>query len=448
MKYFILSILLILIAPAHAEAPLNIDGLIKQVQQEAEQERQHNRQREKRFIAERNQQKKRLSRLRTELAQAKAHAEKLRQRFDKNEESLVELDERLRQESGGLNDLFAVVRQNAVELGALTSRSMVSAQYPGRNGFLELLNSRGDNSVSMEDLKKIWVLLLDEMNQTGKVVRFEAPIITTGGEEVSAQVTRSGVFNATTEGRFLRYLPETGKLVELARQPALRYREMAHELEQAETGLHTMAVDPTKGSILALLVQSPDMWERIRQGSVIGYLILTLGAIGLLIVFYRYVVLGLINRRMKRQLKSKKPETNNPLGRLMTSTTELAHSSTEVITMRLDEIINAEARRLNLGLTTLTVFAAVAPLLGLLGTVTGMIETFQSISLYGTGDPRLMSSGISLALITTQLGLAVAIPLLLLHTFLQGKASRLVDILDEQGAKMFESNDHRVNGRD
>jgi len=448
VKHLLLLLPLLLITPVHGGALLNIDDLIDQVRKEAEQERLHNQQREQRFIAERDKQKTRLDELKAELARAEARAEALRERFNQNEEMLIERDERLRQEAGDLGDLFAVVRQNAVELNSLVSRSMVSAQYSERGAFLDRLSEETDNSVSMKKLNQIWMLLLDEMNQTGKVVRFVAPVITTRGEVVMSQVTRSGVFTATSEGHFLRYLPETGKLVELARQPALRFREMARGLEQADEGLHAMAVDPTKGRILAMLVRSPDIWERIRQGGVIGYLILVLGAVGLLIVVYRYAWLGLTGRRMKRQLNSSEPGMNNPLGRLMAAAAELVHSSTETLTIRLDETINSEARRLNLGLTTLTVFAAVAPLLGLLGTVTGMIETFQSISLYGTGDPKLMSSGISQALITTQLGLAVAIPLLLLHSFLHGKANRMVDILDEQSARLFETNDLRVNGHD
>ena len=133
------------------------------------------------------------------------------------------------------------------------------------------------------------------------------------------------------------------------------------------------------------------------------------------------------------------------MGRLMVTATEVAQASAEVLTMRFEETINTEARRLNVGLTTLTVFAAEAPLLGLLGTVTGMIETFQSISLFGTGDPKLMSGGISQALITTQLGLVVAIPLLLAHSFLHGKANGMVAILEQQGARLFDINGREVS---
>jgi biopolymer transport protein ExbB len=452
MKYLLLTLLLWL-PVAHLEAAqpqphLDIEALIEQVRTEARDEHRHNREREARFIAERDHQKQRLAELKAKVAQAEAYAEKLRGRFEQNEEALIGLDEQLQKEAGDLGDLFAVVRQNAAELRSLMWRSMVSAQYPDRADFLDQLGAGTGFSISIDEIKQVWILLLEEINQAGKVVRFEAPVITTSGEEVTSTVTRSGVFTATSQGRFLRYLPESGKLVELARQPALRYREMASGLEQAEQGMHAMAVDPTKGSILGLLVRSPDLGERIRQGGYIGYLILLLGVAGLLIVLYRYIWLVLVDRRMKRQHDSDTPGMDNPLGRLKATAAEVARASTEVLSMRFEETINTEARRMNFGLTTLTVFAAVAPLLGLLGTVTGMIETFQSISLFGTGDPKLMSSGISQAMVTTQLGLVVAIPLLLMHSFLYGKANGMVAVLEQQGARLFEINGREAGSRD
>jgi biopolymer transport protein ExbB len=450
MKYLLLTLLLSLPAAhlAAAQPRLDIEALIEQVRTEGRNERRHNQEREARFVAQRDRQKQRLAELKAQVTQAEAYAEKLRARFEQNEETLIGLDEQLQKEAGDLGDLFAVVRQNATELRSLMWRSMVSAQYPERADFLDRLGAGTGFSISIDELKQVWILLLEEINQAGKVVRFEAPVITTTGEEVASTITRSGVFTATSRGRFLKYLPESGKLVELARQPALRYREMAADLEQAKEGLHAMAVDPTKGSILGLLVRSPDLAERIRQGGYIGYLILLLGALGLLIVVYRYIWLELVGRRMKRQHNSEAPGMDNPLGRLMAAAAEAARASAEVLTARFEETINTEARRLNVGLTTLTVFAAVAPLLGLLGTVTGMIETFQSISLFGTGDPKLMSSGISQALITTQLGLVVAIPLLLAHSFLHGKANGMVAILEQRGARMFEVNGREARSRD
>jgi biopolymer transport protein ExbB len=106
----------------------------------------------------------------------------------------------------------------------------------------------------------------------------------------------------------------------------------------------------------------------------------------------------------------------------------------ETLELKLDEAILRESAPLETGLNFIKVLYVVAPLLGLLGTVVGMIATFQMITLFGTGDPRMMAGGISTALVTTVLGLVVAIPLTLLHAFLQGKSKALIQILEEQAA--------------
>ena len=339
MRYLLVILLLSLPVAqvAAAQTRLNIEELIEQVRSEAHDERRHNQAREARFVAERDRQKQRLAELKAQVTQAEVYAERLRGRFEQNEENLIGLDEQLHKEAGDLGDLFAVVRQNAAELRSQIWRSVVSAQYPERAAFLDRLGAGTGFGISIDELKQLWLLLLDEINQAGKVVRFEAPVITTKGEEVTSTVTRSGVFTATSQGRFLRYLPESGKLVELARQPALRYREMAAGLELAKEGLHAMAVDPTKGSILGLLVRSPDLGERIRQGGSIGYLILLLGAAGLVIVVYRYLWLRRVDRRMKHQHNSDEPSMDNPLGRLMASASGAVQASAEVLSMRFEE---------------------------------------------------------------------------------------------------------------
>ena len=190
-----------------------------------------------------------------------------------------------------------------------------------------------------------------------------------------------------------------------------------------------MALDPSKGAILSLMVQSPDLTERLQQGGGIGYLILVIGAAGLLMVIHRAFSLLSARRGIEAQAKSSESDPGNPLGRLQTIASEMTAANIDTIALRLDEQLGEESARLNRGLATVAVLAAVSPLLGLLGTVTGMIETFQSITLFGTGDPKLMSGGISQALVTTQMGLAVAIPLVLFHSLLMGRANRLIETL-------------------
>lgn len=433
-------VLLLLWANGTVHAASTLDELVTKVRREAAKDIRFDQERERRFIQERDQQQAKLNKLRSELAGADQHADALRSTYQENENKLAELDGQIASQAGELNELFAMVQQNAAEIGSLLDRSMISAQYRDRGEFLTKIVQR-ESAVSMETLQSLWLVLIDEMHETGKVARFTGPVITLDGEEKQQAVTRIGAFNAVSDGKFLRFLPDGHNLVELARQPAPRHQRMALELEQAQEGWIMMAVDPSKGAILALLVESPDLIERINQSGAIGYLILAIGAAGLLIVLWRGAVLSMAWLRIKGQLLKDENLDNNPLGRLRNSIVSVQARSSEILAARLDEAVGQESSRLFFGLTALTVFAAVTPLMGLLGTVIGMIETFQSISLFGTGDPKLMAGGISYALVTTQLGLAVAIPLLLLQSFLHAQANRIVEILDQQSTRLFEQHE-------
>jgi len=342
--------------------------------------------------------------------------------------------------AGDLNDLFAIVRQTALNANSIFETSLVAAEQQERSPFLKDLG-KGERPPSIDDIKKLWTLVFSEVAESGKVVRFTATVIKPHGAEAIQQVTRVGVFNSVSDGAFLRYLPDSGKLVELSRQPAARFQRMARSLETADSGMEAMALDPSKGAILSLMVQSPDLKERLQQGGGIGYLILILGALGLLMVIQRAIALLLARRSIEAQAASSKEGAESPLGRLQIIASEMTTTNVDAIALRLDEQLGEESSRLNKGLATVAVLAAVSPLLGLLGTVTGMIETFQSITLFGTGDPKLMSGGISQALVTTQMGLAVAIPLVLFHSLLVGRANRLIETLGRYSSDIITSHE-------
>jgi biopolymer transport protein ExbB len=409
-------------------SPEELDALVESVRREALQEASHDKERIERFLSEQKSQKKLLSDARARLAEENARADRLRTAYESNEETLTKYERGLEILAGDLNDLFAIVRQTALNAGSVFETSLVAAEQQERSSFLKDLG-KGERPPSIDDIKQLWTLVLSEIAESGKVVRFTATVIKPHGDEAVQQVTRTGVFNSVSDGAFLRYLPESGKLVELSRQPAARFQRMARSLENAEAGMHAMALDPSKGAILSLMVQSPDLTERLQQGGGIGYLILVIGAAGLLIVIHRAFSLLSARRGFEAQANSSESDTANPLGRLQTIASEMTASNIDTIALRLDEQLGEESARLNRGLATVAVLAAVSPLLGLLGTVTGMIETFQSITLFGTGDPKLMSGGISQALVTTQMGLAVAIPLVLFHSLLVGRANRLIETL-------------------
>ncbi len=415
-------------------APQSLDDLLNEVRQGRAAEKIENSERLQRFRNNKNQQAALLSKATTALKSEEARGELLRKEYEENQLKIEEQEQVLFESAGALSELQGVTRQMARDIKTVISSSLVSAEKPNRVETLESL-ANGKELPTPDELQNLWQTILEEMIESGKVSRFKAKIVTIDGEEVEKEVTRVGTFNASADGNFLRYLPETGRLIEPRRQPPYRFQKLAQSLEDsAGEELLPMVVDPTHGAMLALLVQKPDLKERIRQGGIIGYIIIALGLIALLIALERFIVLWMTGRKVQNQIKDKNPDEKNPLGRIMLAYTNNPDVDAETLGLKLDEAILRELPKIKRGLRTLAILAAVAPLLGLLGTVTGIIETFQSITLYGTGDPRLMSGGISQALVTTVLGLVVAIPILLLHSFLSGQSNQLVQILDEKSA--------------
>ncbi len=426
---------------AHAEedAPevSPIDALIESVRNSSERRREEIRRREEAFIAERDKRRQLLDEVRRARIAAEQEADRLAAEFERGEQELSDLETRLDQETGDLADVFASVHQISSDALPMMESSLVTAQLGDRSELLVRLGNK-DVTPNVEDMRALWLMFLDEMNESGKTSRFVAPVISASGEEVEREVVRIGTFTILSEGEYLRYLPNTGQLLALNRQPVGVSLDDLRAFQEASEEMVTVALDPSRGSILALVVQRAGLGEQIEQGGVIGFIILLLGAFGLLLGLERLIVIFLAHRRLTAELADASVANGGPIGQLRRAVNDTALSrNTDALSAKLDEIITTANQKLNRGLPTLAILAAVSPLLGLLGTVTGMIETFQVITLFGAGDPRLMSGGISQALITTQLGLSVAIPLLLLHSFVQGRANTQVATLDEVAASMF-----------
>jgi biopolymer transport protein ExbB len=247
-------------------------------------------------------------------------------------------------------------------------------------------------------------------------------------------VVRVGTFNAVSEGNYLQYLAEAEKLAALARQPSRRHLASAAALEAAKSGMVGFSIDPSRGSILSLLIQTPDRRERIDQGGPIGYVTIVLGVFGFLLAVYRLVYLAFVGRKMRAQVDERRVDIGNPLGRVLSVYDQNQRADVETLELKLDEAIMKETPRLERGNNMIKLVSVIAPLLGLLGTVTGMIQTFQVMTLFGSGDPKLMASGIAEALVTTMIGLMVAIPLTFLHALVASRSKSLTQILEEQSA--------------
>jgi len=449
MRLVISSLLLSLFALSSlyaAEKPADLDALLKQVKREGVLEQQQNKLREVAFLTARDDQAQLLAEAKAQLISEEQRTEQLNQAFQDYEKALVEKEALLQEKSGSLGELFGTVRQMTNDSRGVLESSMTSAQKANRGEFLLAMAERKQQP-TITELREFWLLLQEEMTESGKVSRFSVPIITAEGHIDEREVTRVGVFTAFSEGKFLRYLPETGSLVELGRQPVERLQDLVADFETVtETSIQPVVIDPTRGALMALLVQSPDLKERIQQGGWIGYIILGLGLIGLLIALQRFLFLTVVGQGIAKQQKQTEVSLKNPLGRILSVYSNDKENDIETLSLKLDEAILREIPKIERGLITLAVLAAIAPMLGLLGTVSGMIETFQSITLFGTGDPKLMSGGISQALVTTELGLAVAIPILLIHSAISSKSNRLVQILDEESAALVAHNAEKQNG--
>jgi biopolymer transport protein ExbB len=423
----------LLAADALAAPAGSLDDLLQQVQGGYRKEKEEIDKRVAEFAAARDRQKALLDKASAELAALEKQGAAYEKEFAENERLLAEKEEELRARLGNMGELFGVIRQVAGDTRAQIQSSVVSAQYPGRGEVVAPL-AESDSLPSVEQLEKLWFMLQQEMTESGKITRFTAPVVLANGTEQQQEIIRIGAFNVAANGRYLEWLPEVGKLTELPRQPPDYVLGQLASFSSAESGLNKVAIDPSRGRILSLLMETPTVQERIDQGGVIGYITIVIGIVALLIGLLRLLHLTFVNAKVKAQTKSTTPSSKNPLGRIMS--VYGAHSSVdpETLEKKMDEAIIRETSRLESMLWLVKVVSVAAPLLGLLGTVTGMIQTFQAITLFGTGDPKLMAGGISEALVTTMIGLFVAIPLVLLYAALSSTVRRITDVLDEQSA--------------
>ena len=427
---------------ALAQEAKSLDELLQFVKQGQSTEAKENRNREAKFAKDKANQANALKQAEAERARQEQLSAQLEAAFEENELLIAAKQKQLQEKLGTLTELFGHLTSASGDLASNIEVSLASAQYPGREQFLKELISKmsgSDTLPSIEEIERVWFELLREIRETGVVTKFTAEVSSPAGERAEREVVRVGAFNIVdTNGNYLTY--DSGSLSELPRQPSGPYTGWAADLASASGGMHSFGIDPTGptgGSFLAAIIDTPNLEERWHQGGYVGYAITAVGIFAFLLAIYRLVVLTVVSSKVNSQLKSDKANENNPLGRVLKIHQDNPTMDTETLELKLHEGVLQETPKLESGLTLLKIIAAVAPLMGLLGTVTGMIITFQAITIFGAGDPKAMAGGISGALITTVLGLLVAIPTVLLHTVVNGRAQRIIHILDEQSTGMI-----------
>ena len=417
-----------------------VEALLQLVKEGKTKEQSANAEREAKFMANKNQQAAILAAEKRELARQERIADQLEAEYKKNEEILRVKEEAYQKELGSLVELFGHLQSSAGEAAVQFSGSLTSPQYGlDRVDFLNSLTSKMSETTELPTIREIeglWYELQREMVASGQVVSFDTIVIDVDGESSTCNVTRVGLFNAVCDGKYLEYVASTGQYAFLPRQPAGRFTKTAKSVGNADAGEQVrFGIDPTGptgGSLLANLIQTPSLAERAAQGREVGYAIIFVGLIGIGLAFWKLWSLYVLGKAVRAQSGSKTLDVRNPLGRVLKVGEDNFSKDIDTLELKLAEAIMAERPSIERGIGAVRIISVVAPLAGLLGTVTGMIVTFQMITLYGTGDPKLMAGGISQALVTTVLGLLVAIPTTLLHSFTASSAKGIISVLEEQ----------------
>ncbi len=437
---------------------LNIDQVLRAAQSGATQDRNAQRARENRFRAELNKERGRLRAMENERARQERISKELEARFDQNDVTLQQLAEDLRRELGDLKQLFGVIQLSASEAQEEYRQSIISQKYPERSENLREMVAKMASLtelVSIDEIEDLWFQLQNEMTEQGKIVSFSAPVkfpsekpkldsegnptdelVTVYADEDTQDrtVTRIGAFNVVSGDDIVLYDEDLG-FYALGRQMDAGFVKASNTLQQAQSGVSTFQLDPARGTLLAALVQKKSIDEKAHEGGIVGYVIMSLGAIALLIALLRYIILTGVEASVRKQARDmKRASQRNALGRVLKVYQDNQKSDPESLELKLGEAMLRESPKINSWVMFIKIIAVVAPLLGLLGTVTGMIQTFQAITLYGAGDPQTMAGGISQALVTTVQGLIVAIPCVFAHWLVSKKARGIEDILEEQSA--------------
>lgn len=441
MKTSIMLLVLVAsISTAYADDTLNFDNLLQQAKQGRVEDRLINQQRLQIFQQNKAEQARLLKEAKTAFRQQEIRTKKLEQLFESNDDELVTLDRQLTQQQGRLKELLGSVQQLTGNTLGKFEDSIISAQFPGRVAKMTDLQEKMSgtiNTISMADIREVWVEILRDLIESGKTVEFSAPVASASGNKEQRHVTRFGVFTAATTGdnaAYLAYSAENqGSLKALPSQPGSAYVQTLSDFNTQPNSVHPISIDPTRGQLLSALGQKPDLIERFQQGGLVGYVIAILGVIALITSIYKIIILTKTKQLFNIQKKDlTSSNTNNALGRVIQVTHDHPQLDLESLELKLSEAIHRETPKFTQFHGLLKIIAVIAPLMGLLGTVVGMIITFQAITLYGTGDPKLMANGISSALVTTVIGLVVAIPTLFFHNYLSEQAKNLAQALEQQ----------------
>ena len=422
-----------------AQNAASLSGLLDLVENDRIAESAEYVQRQQEFQQSANNQQQILDTTNDRIVEQEQTQSDLSDQFEANEIIIRDKRDILRDRRGDLNELFGTLQGVAGDFLSNFENSLISAQYPGRSEFIEGFIAKAGSTIEQlnpEEIERFWFYMQQEVVESARVSKYNGDVALPNGDTVNRSITRIGNFNVVSEGEYLSYDGDIGHLQVLPKQPGSGMLSAASALERSTSGFTKVGIDPTGGvggQVMANLVNFPSVEEQVRNNSgPIGFIIIGVGIVGIFIGFLRLLILSLVSIKVRSQLKSDKPSKNNPLGRVLLVAESNPSADTETLELKLGEAILQETPALESMLTLIKMIATIAPLGGLLGTVTGMITVFQQITVYGAGDPTIMAGGISSALMTTVLGIVVAIPTIFMHTVVKSRADNIIHILEEQ----------------
>ncbi|MDA8890249.1 MotA/TolQ/ExbB proton channel family protein [Gammaproteobacteria bacterium] len=419
-------------APVVEPVITDLDLLVESVKTTASIRAKEDKARLNKFLSDKNKQQSLLDNMKYKLTLEERRSERLTKQYEDNDAELSDLEEQLTLKLGSFGELFGIVRQTAGESKGQFSLSLTNIEFPGRIDFLgDLAERKSLDLPTTEELERLWYEILNELNQSGKVKSYNTDILTKSGELVNQDVLRIGVFNSVSNGDYLNLVAEQNLLEYLAKQPERSIRRSVKKLQNSDD-YREVFIDPTRGSLLTKLIDRDTWLERINAGGFVGYVIIIILTLGLVMGAMRFKFLNEESKSINKELETNNFSDDSILGKLNSIYSKYSGNNPEDLESQLEDILAKATPPLEKNLSVIKLLAAVAPLLGLLGTVIGMIETFQAITLFGTGDPKLMAGGISQALVTTMLGLIAAVPLLFVHNILDSRSRAISQIYEEQ----------------
>ncbi|MDC1187487.1 MotA/TolQ/ExbB proton channel family protein [Gammaproteobacteria bacterium] len=419
-------------APITEPVITDLDLLVESVKTTASIRAKEDRARLNKFLSDKNKQQSLLDNMKYKLTLEERRSERLTKEYEDNDAELSDLEEQLTLKLGSFGELFGIVRQTAGESKGQFMLSLTNIEFPDRIEFLgDLAERKSLDLPTTEELERLWYEILNELNQSGKVKSYNADILTKSGELVNQDVMRIGVFNSVSNGDYLNLVAEQNLLEYLAKQPERSIRRSVKKLQNSDD-YREVFIDPTRGSLLTKLIDRDTWLERINAGGFVGYVIIIILVLGLTMGVLRFKFLDNESKSINKELETNNFSEDSILGKLNSIYSKYSGNNPEDLESQLEDILAKATPPLEKNLSVIKLLAAVAPLLGLLGTVIGMIETFQAITLFGTGDPKLMAGGISQALVTTMLGLIAAVPLLFVHNILDSRSRAISQIYEEQ----------------